>query len=77
MLALVHGYAAALTLTVARMGNMPNPGSTPLTSPLHTPLNILLQWLATQPDYVRCGTVRWVLFYDTSPPINKLCSFCE
>lgn len=54
VLALAYGYAAALTYAVACVGDMRNPGSTPLTSPLLAPINVLLQWLATQPDYVRC-----------------------
>lgn len=55
MLALAYGYAAALTFAAAGVGDMRNADSTPLTSPLLAPLNVLLQWLATQPDYVRCG----------------------
>ena len=54
VLALAYGYAAALTFAAAGVGDMRNADSTPLTSPLLAPLNVLLQWLATQPDYVRC-----------------------
>ncbi|KAK9905112.1 hypothetical protein WJX75_009845 [Coccomyxa subellipsoidea] len=53
VLALAYGYAAALTFAAAGVGDMRNADSTPLTSPLLAPLNVLLQWLATQPDYVR------------------------
>ncbi len=56
VLALAYGYAAALTFAAASVGDMRNTGSTPLTSPLLAPLNVLLQWLSTQPDYVRCAT---------------------
>ncbi len=54
VLALAYGYAAALTYAVTCVGDMRNPGATPLTSPLLAPINLLLQWLATQPDCVRC-----------------------
>lgn len=54
VLALAYGYAAALTYAVACVGDMRNSGATPLTSPLLAPINALLQWLATQPEYVRC-----------------------
>ncbi|BDA49482.1 probable telomerase-binding protein EST1A at N-terminal half [Coccomyxa sp. Obi] len=53
VLALAYGYAAALTYAVACVGDMRNSGATPLASPLLGPMNVLLQWLATQPDYVR------------------------
>lgn len=53
-LALVYGYMAALTFAATRVGDMRNSDATPLTSPLLAPLNVLLQWLSTQPDCVRC-----------------------
>ena len=57
VLALAYGYAAALTYAVTCVGDMRNPGATPLTSPLLAPINLLLQWLATTPDCVRCVPV--------------------
>jgi hypothetical protein len=70
--ALVYGYAAALTLAAACMGDMGNSSSNYQTHLLLAPLNVLLQWLATQPEYVRCGTAP--LSLSPSSTLRFLCA---
>ena len=54
MWALTFGLAARLAFAAACVGDMGmlHAGGL-LTSPLLPPLNVLLQWLATQPDIFR------------------------
>ena len=52
---LTFGLAARLAYAAACVGDisMLHAGA-PLASPLLAPLNVLLQWMATQPDIFRC-----------------------
>lgn len=62
-LALAYALAARLAQAGACVGGVPSaPGAPALASPLLAPLNVLLQWLASQPEYVRC--VPFFLYFD-------------
>jgi hypothetical protein len=52
-LALVCSYAAALVFAAASCADIRQTGASALSSPLLVPLNVILQWLATQPDFIR------------------------
>ena len=57
VLALAYALAARLASAAACVGGVTSafPGGAPapgLASPLLVPLNVLLQWLATHPDYI-------------------------
>ncbi len=53
VLALIYGFTAALAFAAAGSGDIRQPGTAALSSPLLAPLNMLLQWLATQPELIR------------------------